>query len=261
MPDAMASSAERDRSRSPPALRPPSSGPAGADLQAGSLPVARILGQRVIVDDVPSLLDPLKLPRRGARKDARSRLGDLHEEECFGTKMRVHIEPAWLLFTSEEALYLHSERRAIRLVLPVAEDHSSTAASDDEVANAFFRSCSLRDVHFPRRYAAYRHLRREGWTVRPAAVKFGADFSLYAGRVDEVHATYLALVPQKPLLWSDVVAGTRLADVVNKELLVLTFRDSDSAALAGAADLQEFLRSPAAEVSEVVVKRWHTHLG
>eukprot|EP00929_Paragymnodinium_shiwhaense_P074468 TRINITY_DN38121_c0_g1_i2.p1 TRINITY_DN38121_c0_g1~~TRINITY_DN38121_c0_g1_i2.p1 ORF type:complete len:229 (+),score=46.40 TRINITY_DN38121_c0_g1_i2:120-806(+) len=146
MPDAMASSAERDRSRSPPALRPPSSGPAGADLQAGSLPVARILGQRVIVDDVPSLLDPLKLPRRGARKDARSRLGDLHEEECFGTKMRVHIEPAWLLFTSEEALYLHSERRAIRLVLPVAEDHSSTAASDDEVANAFFRSCSLRDV-------------------------------------------------------------------------------------------------------------------
>eukprot|EP00929_Paragymnodinium_shiwhaense_P074469 TRINITY_DN38121_c0_g1_i3.p1 TRINITY_DN38121_c0_g1~~TRINITY_DN38121_c0_g1_i3.p1 ORF type:complete len:192 (+),score=40.02 TRINITY_DN38121_c0_g1_i3:120-695(+) len=133
MPDAMASSAERDRSRSPPALRPPSSGPAGADLQAGSLPVARILGQRVIVDDVPSLLDPLKLPRRGARKDARSRLGDLHEEECFGTKMRVHIEPAWLLFTSEEALYLHSERRAIRLVLPVAEDHSSTAASDDEV--------------------------------------------------------------------------------------------------------------------------------
>ena len=40
---------------------------------------------------------------------------------------------------------------------------------------------------FPARYAAYGHYRRRGWVVR-SALKYGAEYALYRGAPDEVHA-------------------------------------------------------------------------
>mmetsp|Transcript_54759 Transcript_54759/g.152841 ORF Transcript_54759/g.152841 Transcript_54759/m.152841 type:complete len:151 (-) Transcript_54759:27-479(-) len=148
-------------------------------------------------------------------------------------------------------------------------------------ADALFRHGCGVVREFARRYAAFRQLRLEGWVVRPSALKFGADFLLYDGRPSEVHASYAAVIADPSMSWNEVVAGSRLANVVAKDLLVLAFFDAGAGqrchekevapcgATAGNAPvasgmptgLVPFLRSDAALVTEVVVKRWHAHIG
>eukprot|EP00927_Polykrikos_kofoidii_P028341 TRINITY_DN24774_c0_g1_i1.p1 TRINITY_DN24774_c0_g1~~TRINITY_DN24774_c0_g1_i1.p1 ORF type:complete len:286 (-),score=37.28 TRINITY_DN24774_c0_g1_i1:45-902(-) len=140
----------------------------------------------------------------------------------------------------------------------LAGDVLAPTPLDRSSAGRFYRVCCSRIPNFARRYAAYRHLRLAGWVVRLASVKFGGDFMLYEGRVDDVHARYTVILDHVGLLWSDAVANSRLATLVNKEVLIVFFLAWPEAT---EFELDELLNSPATRPTEVVVRRWAAHQG
>lgn len=202
-------------------------------------------------------------------------LDKLRKERAFGTFIP---ELGQLIFSAEEALFLMAELSLLVSVSEGRPDRSPQQSGGEEVpgclaADAVFSRCCRSIPDFPQRYAAYRHFRRKGWIVRPDAFKFGADFLLYDGEPDEVHAQYAVLLAQPHMPWKEVLASSRLAQTVAKELVLVLFlglADHDAAigleaspmeGSPSSAALQAFLASPLATVSEVLVRRWHAHPG
>ncbi|OLP85603.1 tRNA-splicing endonuclease subunit Sen2-1 [Symbiodinium microadriaticum] len=122
-------------------------------------------------------------------------------------------------------------------------------------SDTLFRKCCELVTEFPSRYLAYRHYRLQGWTVCPDSLKFGADFLLYDGRPDEVHADYALILATESLQWKDVVMASRLAQLVAKELLLVAANASSKAE----ARLAEFLAS-STPVLEFATRPWRRHL-
>lgn len=204
-------------------------------------------------------------------------LGPLLRNQCFGSVCK-ELGDCVVLFSLEEALYLLSEHNAIDIY--TSEDMSIRLSSND-----LFVAASKAANRFPQRYAAYRHFRLKNWIVRLDALKFGSDFLLYAGQVDEVHSRYEVLIIEPGLRWRDLQASTRVAQAVNKDLLIAVVgmssgRAENSSATASVSSncgnaagrsgcasnircpsLSEFLESPASHISEAVVRRWHPHVG
>eukprot|EP00439_Symbiodinium_sp_Y106_P045720 s47_g5.t2 len=132
---------------------------------------------------------------------------------------------------------------------------SPTLAGEVHTSDTLFLKCCELVREFPSRYLAYRHYRLQGWTVCPDSLKFGADFLLYDGRPDEVHADYALILTTECLQWKDVVMASRLAQLVAKELLLVATNASSSAE----AKLAEFLAS-STPVLEFATRPWRRHL-
>eukprot|EP00418_Pyrodinium_bahamense_P075578 CAMPEP_0179051090 /NCGR_PEP_ID=MMETSP0796-20121207/21068_1 /TAXON_ID=73915 /ORGANISM="Pyrodinium bahamense, Strain pbaha01" /LENGTH=239 /DNA_ID=CAMNT_0020747625 /DNA_START=106 /DNA_END=825 /DNA_ORIENTATION=- len=183
-----------------------------------------------------------------------SRLANLCKDECYGS---ASDQLGAFLLTLEEALFLVAELRAL-----VVECKGGTGTVN---ADAFFRSCCTTVLDFPQRYAAYRHLRLAGWVVRPDALKFGADFLLYDGRVSECHAQYAVIIAKPTMQWKDVLTGSRLALLVAKELLLVMFLSGTRGELldptSEVATLSSFVSSQDARITEIAAKQWFPHLG
>lgn len=176
----------------------------------------------------------------------------LHKERAFGRPLDCL---GALLYSSEEALYLLTEVRALTSISSSISDcHGGTYLT----ADAVFQRCCEAAPDFPQRYAAYRHFRLQGWVVRPDAFKFGADFLLYDGLPNEVHAQYAAVLASPGILWKEVLASSRLATLVAKEVLLVLATDLPSTPTPGSCTLAQ---TSAAPVAEIVVKRWSPHLG
>eukprot|EP00747_Dinoflagellata_sp_TGD_P071663 gnl/TRDRNA2_/TRDRNA2_157141_c0_seq1.p1 gnl/TRDRNA2_/TRDRNA2_157141_c0~~gnl/TRDRNA2_/TRDRNA2_157141_c0_seq1.p1 ORF type:complete len:239 (-),score=38.23 gnl/TRDRNA2_/TRDRNA2_157141_c0_seq1:42-758(-) len=191
-----------------------------------------------------------------------SRLDHLRELHGYGStcdSIGDHI----LLLSFEEALFLSTELQALDIVL---DNRKQTA---DEI----FQYCCTLVSEFPRRYAAYRHLRHKGWTVRPSGLKYGSDFMLYDGRPDQVHAHFAVIIADQNMHWKDVVASNRMAQIVAKDLLLVLFLESSEGGEPGASEgsvtrnlaqplsLSSFLLSGEARITEIAVRRWQSHLG
>mmetsp|Transcript_92843 Transcript_92843/g.277004 ORF Transcript_92843/g.277004 Transcript_92843/m.277004 type:complete len:224 (+) Transcript_92843:67-738(+) len=192
------------------------------------------------------------------QRNAQSELSAVCAGECFGT---VSDPLDVFLLTLEEALFLAAERGVLTVEAPSdggsRADAGRAAASVDAL---FWYGCAAA-IGFPRRYAAYRHLRLKGWVVRPDAVKFGADFLLYDGPVDKCHAQYAVILADAGMQWKEVLLGSRLAQIVAKELLLVLPTRAGAALAApeprpGTTSLSSFLRSPEASVIEVVARQW-----
>eukprot|EP00933_Yihiella_yeosuensis_P022825 TRINITY_DN17892_c0_g1_i2.p1 TRINITY_DN17892_c0_g1~~TRINITY_DN17892_c0_g1_i2.p1 ORF type:complete len:156 (-),score=23.41 TRINITY_DN17892_c0_g1_i2:70-537(-) len=122
------------------------------------------------------------------------------------------------------------------------------------------RCCELVPT-FLQRYVVYRHYRLAGWTVRLDSLKFGADFLLYDGRQDEVHADYAVILADSELIWKDAVMASRLAQTVAKELLLVSFPKFEPVKIINEAELISFLSSPSSqEIKEIALRRWSQHL-
>lgn len=100
---------------------------------------------------------------------------------------------------------------------------------------------------FPLRYRVYHHYRTKGWVVR-SGYCMGADWGLYKLGPAQYHATYtvrvegvdrrsgevVEMMGVKAVTWGDMLAQTRVAVTVKKELLVTRvgvrgdFKDWDS---------------------------------
>lgn len=204
-------------------------------------------------------------------------LDSICRERCIGSA----VDGLGRLLSLEEALFAIAE-----LLILEVEDVPRIGAEAHE--DSFFRVCRGLVADFPRRYAAYRKLRSDGWVVRLNALKFAADFMLYDGTPDEVHAHYAVIIASPSLRWREVLKGSRLAGSVAKDLLVVVFTGSCAAGgphadtgepqAAGAmvdehpaqgmetssvdtsSTLREFLSSPEAEAELVAIKRWTPHL-
>ncbi|CAE8594537.1 unnamed protein product [Polarella glacialis] len=204
-----------------------------ADATGEQLPIGTLCGRSVLV-----------------RLGEGCRLFELRRDRCFGSK--AGGLDSWLL-SLEEALFLMSEMQVLEV--DVSDSPRKMASSSE----AFFRECCKLVPAFPQRYAAYRHYRLVGWVVRPDALKFGADFLLYDGRQDEVHAEYAVIIANSSLLWKDVVMASRLEQTVAKDLLLVSFPELPLPEPTAAVSLPEFLSSPHAQVTELAVRRWNQH--
>jgi len=189
-----------------------------------------------------------------------SKLSVTCEEECFGSMCG---DWGVMLLTLEEALFLVAERRVLPLrAFDAGAPHAMLGEGQSMADAMFWYSCNA-VVGFPQRYAAYRHFRLKGWVVRPDAVKFGADFLLYDGPVDECHAQYAVIVANKGITVKEVLMGSRLAQLVAKELLLVFFLGGDSGGLQEPArpfvSLSSFMQSEQARITEIVAKQWFPH--
>jgi len=91
------------------------------------------------------------------------------------------------------------------------------------------RFCNL-EKDFPLRYRVYHHYRTEGWVPR-SGYKFGCDWALYKQGPAFYHATYTVRVEgvdrvsgevlHHTLHWRDILARTRVAATIKKELLLV----------------------------------------
>lgn len=91
------------------------------------------------------------------------------------------------------------------------------------------RFCNL-EKDFPLRYRVYHHYRTEGWVLR-SGYKFGCDWALYKKGPAFYHATYTVRVEgvdrvtgeviHHTLNWRDILARTRVAATIKKELLLV----------------------------------------
>lgn len=155
-------------------------------------------------------------------------LDSIWSERCFGC-IGTAFGLQGLLVSFEEALFAIAE-------LSILEVQGLQALEGEAHEDSFFRVCSGFVRDFPKRYAAYRMLRLQGWVVRLGALKFGADFMLYDGSPDKVHARYIVIIAEEsavlPLRWRDVLMGSRLAGAVAKDLALVLFRQAEE----GAAD-------------------------
>jgi len=191
-------------------------------------------------------------------------LVELAVERCYGSNCDGQLGDGILLLSLEEALFLLCELDVLEFELSL-EIPGAAPFQGQEIADRIFAHATLLVPQFPQRYAAYRHFRLKGWVVRPDALKFGADFLLYDGRIDEVHSRYEVLLVGPQVTWSDVQANARVAQAVNKDLLLTVVGESMSSSDVGSetrwSSLSAFLRSPDAAISEAVARRWHPHAG
>jgi len=112
---------------------------------------------------------------------------------------------------------------------------------------------------FPIRYRAYHHFRAKGWVVR-SGYCMGADWALYKLGPPHYHASYTVRVEAvdkkngqivqtaglKQLTWGDMLAQSRVAVTVKKELLVVRIeiysdrKDWDTPHCLGAMNVSAF---------------------
>jgi tRNA-intron endonuclease len=132
----------------------------------------------------------------------------LYDKGCFGTLFKDRLE-----LSLTEALYL-LEREKL-----VVYDKVKRALT----VNGFAQKAKLVDKRFWTRYKVYADIRFKGYITK-AALKFGADFSVYdkGAAPGKGHSKWLlfAVSSDESFSWRELSAMNRVAHSVKKELLV-----------------------------------------
>ena len=161
-------------------------------------------------------------------------------------------EPPVLYLELSEAFYLAYALGCLTVRESDSCSHSSYTAGDSCAQCqlsllAMWQLFRQLEPDFPLRYRVYHHYRARGWVVR-SGYCMGADWGLYKLGPAHYHATYtvrvegvdrrsgevVEMMGVKVVTWGDMLAQTRVAVTVKKELLVSRvevwgdFRDWDS---------------------------------
>ncbi len=168
------------------------------DSSSLELPVAQIVGRRIIVWDIED----------GSR---------LYNEGFFGKPIGVRKPNVGDQFRDPfelsyfETLYLLRKKK-IHLI---NEDNLKVKETE------FLKKCTANHLHFTNKMFVYQHLRELGYIVRPG-LKFGVDFSVYIKGPGLEHSPYLVQIIEQdgkinPI---ELVRAGRLATTVKKNFVI-----------------------------------------
>lgn len=132
----------------------------------------------------------------------------IHDKGCFGEFIEKNLE-----LSLYEALYLLERNR-----LKIFEGKKKELSF-----NLFIKRAKEFDPRFYPRYSVYRDIRTRGYITK-AALKFGADFSIYprGKNPSDAHSKWVlfAVSADESFDWRKFAAMNRVAHSVKKNLLV-----------------------------------------
>jgi len=189
--------------------------------------------------------------------------GDLHSLFAYGifgkgslSKSKpMHSTPnEVLILLLEEAFFLSGFVRCLEIYRELDEKGNDMNGELRELkkrqrlkpSDTWKLFCKL-EPSFPERYAVYHHFRSRGWIVK-SGLKFGADYLLYTGSPEIVHAAYSVIIDFDQARKTQNTDSFQLLDIASLERLtqlslnaakklMLCFTSSPSETLASKLEL------------------------